>query len=56
MSGMEEWAKARYSRRLYRQAMNRWGVAAGGCKPAVKELPLKGTGEGNAGPQEARLG
>jgi hypothetical protein len=37
-------------RRLYRQAMSRWGVAAGGCKPAVKELPLKGTREARCKP------
>jgi hypothetical protein len=27
-----------------------WGVAAGGCYPAVKELPLKGTGEARCRP------
>jgi hypothetical protein len=31
--------------RLYRQAMSPWGVASGRCKPEVKQLPLKGTGE-----------
>jgi hypothetical protein len=31
--------------RLYRQALSRWGVASGGCKPEVKKLPLKGTRE-----------
>jgi hypothetical protein len=25
--------------RLYRQALSPWGVASGGCKPEVKELP-----------------
>jgi hypothetical protein len=25
-----------------REAMNRWAVAPGGCKPGVKELALKG--------------
>jgi hypothetical protein len=25
-----------------KQAMSPWGVVVGGCKPAVKELPLKG--------------
>lgn len=35
----------RYLRCLYRQAASPWGVAAGGCKPAVKKLPLKGTRE-----------
>jgi hypothetical protein len=33
---------------LYRQAMSPWGVAASGCKLAVKKLPLKGTGEARA--------
>jgi hypothetical protein len=36
--------------RLYRQALSPWGVAAGGCKPAVKELPLKGTREARCKP------
>ena len=36
--------------------MSRWGVAAGGCKPAVKELPLKGNREVNTDNQEAMLG
>ena len=35
---------------LYRQAMSRWGVASGGCKPEVKQLPLKGTGEARCKP------
>jgi hypothetical protein len=30
---------------LYQQAASPWGVASGGCKPEVKELPLKGTRE-----------
>jgi hypothetical protein len=25
--------------------MSPWGVASGRCKPEVKQLPLKGTGE-----------
>jgi hypothetical protein len=37
-------------RRLYRQAMSRWGVASGGCKPEVKKLPLKGTREARCKP------
>jgi hypothetical protein len=27
---------------LYKQVVSRWGVASGGGKPEVKELPLKG--------------
>jgi hypothetical protein len=30
--------------------MSRWGVASGGCKPEVKELPLKGTGAARCRP------
>jgi hypothetical protein len=30
---------------LYRQVVSRSGVASGGCKPQVKELPLKGSRE-----------
>jgi hypothetical protein len=41
---------------LYRQRTSPWGVAAGGCNPVVKQLPLKGTGAGIAGSQEAGLG
>jgi hypothetical protein len=36
--------------RLYRQAMSPWGVASGGCKPEVKQLPLKGTREARCKP------
>jgi hypothetical protein len=36
--------------RLYRQAMSRWAVAPGGCKPGVKELALKGTREARCKP------
>ena len=35
---------------LYRQALSPWGVASGGCKPEVKELPLKGTGAARCRP------
>jgi hypothetical protein len=34
--------------------MSRWGVASGGCKPEVKELPLKGTGEARCKPPRGR--
>jgi hypothetical protein len=34
--------------------MSPWGVAAGGCKPAVKELPLKGTGEARCKPPRSQ--
>jgi hypothetical protein len=34
--------------------MSPWGVAAGGCKPAVKQLPLKGTGEARCKPPRRR--
>jgi hypothetical protein len=30
--------------------MSRWAVASGGCKPEVKQLPLKGTGEARCKP------
>src|SRR5215217_4594783 len=33
-----------------RQAWSPWGVASGGCKPEVKELPLKGTGAARCRP------
>jgi hypothetical protein len=39
---------------LYRQAMNPWGVASGGCNPEVKQLPLKGTGEARCRPPRRR--
>jgi hypothetical protein len=39
---------------LYRQVMSPWGVAAGGCTPAVKQLPLKGTGEARGKPPRRR--
>ena len=39
---------------LYRQAMSPWGVAASGCKLAVKQLPLKGTGEARCKPPRGR--
>ena len=41
-------------RDLYRQVMSPWGVASGGCKPEVKELPLKGTGEARGKPPRSR--
>ncbi len=34
--------------------MSRWGVASGGCKLDVKELPLKGTGETRCRPSRRR--
>ena len=33
-----------------RQALSPWGVASGGCKSEVKELPLKGTGAARCRP------
>jgi hypothetical protein len=41
-------------RDLYRQVMSPWGVASGGCKPEVKELPLKGTGAARGKPPRSR--
>jgi hypothetical protein len=37
-----------------REAMNRWAVAPGGCKPGVKELALKGPLRCDAGHQDGR--
>ena len=37
---------------LYRQVVSRWGVASSGCKPEVKELPLKGTRETRCRPSK----
>jgi hypothetical protein len=34
--------------------VSRWGVASGGCKPEVKKLPLKGTGEARCKPPRGR--
>jgi len=34
--------------------MSPWGVASGGCKPEVKKLPLKGTGEARCKPPRCR--
>jgi hypothetical protein len=55
-SGMREWAGCPYLQSPCRRALSRWGVAAEGCNPVVKQLPLKGIGEGDADTQDARLG
>jgi hypothetical protein len=34
--------------------MSPWGVASGGCKPEVKKLPLKSTGEARCKPPRGR--
>jgi hypothetical protein len=54
--GMRERELARTSIRLYRQVVSRWGVAAGGCKPVVKQLPLKGPIRHGVACQDVGLG
>jgi len=34
--------------------VSRWGVASGGCKPEVKQLPLKGTGAARCRPPRSQ--
>ena len=41
-------------RGLCRQATSPWAVAPGGCKPGVKELALKGTGEARGKPPRSQ--
>jgi hypothetical protein len=38
----------------YQWATSRWAVASGGCKPGVKQLALKGTGEARCKPPRGR--
>jgi hypothetical protein len=39
-----------YFQCLYRRALSRWVLASDGCKSAVKELTLKGTGAARCRP------